>query len=50
MAEGLNVYFVEVKDQDPNELGFEKISKLIAETLTFSFERLMQLRMKLIWK
>ena len=50
MAEGLNVYFVELKDQDPNELGFEKISKLIAETLTFSFERLMQLRMKLIWK
>ena len=50
MAEGLNVYFVELKDKDPSELGFEKISKMIAETLTFSFERLMQLRMNLLWK
>ena len=50
MAEGLNVYFVELKDQDPSELGFKKISKMIEETLTFSFERLMQLRMNLLWK
>jgi len=50
MAEGLNVYFVELKEKDPSELGFEKISKMIAETLTFSFERLMQLRMNLLWK
>ena len=50
MAEGLNVYFVELPDKDPSELGFETINKMITQTTTFSFERLMQLRMNIIWK
>tara|TARA_R110000751_G_scaffold256542_1_gene355985 strand:+ start:701 stop:1642 length:942 start_codon:yes stop_codon:yes gene_type:complete len=50
MAEGLNVYFVELPDKDPSELGFETINKMITNTTTFSFERLMQLRMNIIWK
>ena len=50
MAEGLNVYFIELKDKDPNELGYKYITKQIQDTYKFSFERLMELRMNLLWK
>lgn len=50
MSEGLNVYFVELGDEDASELGFEKISKIISDTTTLTFERLMELKMNLIWK
>jgi hypothetical protein len=49
MAEGLNVYFVELQDLDASELGFERITKIIENTDVLSFERLMQLKMGLIW-
>lgn len=49
MAEGLNVYFVELQDEDPSELGFEKITKLIADTDVLTFESLMKYKMGLIW-
>jgi len=50
MSEGLNVYFIELNEQDPNEIGFKNISKKISDTPSFSFERMMELRMNLLWK
>ena len=50
MSEGLNVYFVELKDDDPNELGYEKITKKLEDTYKFSFERMMELKINSLWK
>tara|TARA_Y100001972_G_C7617811_1_gene309829 strand:- start:37 stop:981 length:945 start_codon:yes stop_codon:yes gene_type:complete len=50
MGEGLNVYFIELKDQDASDLGFETITEIIEETGVMSFEQLMQLRMGILWK
>jgi DNA primase len=49
MAEGLNVYFVELQDADASELGFQRINKIIENTDVLTFERLMQLKMGMIW-
>jgi hypothetical protein len=49
MAEGLNVYFVELQDADASELGFEQINKILADTDVLTFERLMELKMGMIW-
>ena len=49
MAEGLNVYFIELQDKDPADLGFVEINKIIQDTDVLTFERLMQLKMGLIW-
>jgi DNA primase len=49
MAEGLNVYFVELRKEDASELGFQKINEIIHETDVLTFERLMHLKMETIW-
>ncbi len=50
MSEGLNVYFVELPaDTDASELGFQKINELIQDTDVLTFERLMQLKMGMLW-
>jgi hypothetical protein len=49
MAEGLNVYFVELQDKDASELGFEQITEIIENTDILTFERVMELRMGLLW-
>lgn len=49
MAEGLNVYFVELQNGDASELGFEQITEILANTDVLTFERLMQLKMGMIW-
>jgi DNA primase len=49
MAEGLNVYFVELQDEDASELGFKKITEIIENTDLLTFERVMELKMGLIW-
>jgi DNA primase len=49
MAEGLNVYFVELQDRDASELGFEKITEIIENTDLLTFERVMELKMGMIW-
>jgi len=49
MAEGLNVYFIELQDKDAADLGFAQINKIIQDTDVLTFERLMQLKMGLIW-
>ena len=49
MAEGLNVYFVELQNQDASELGFQQITKIIENTDLLTFERVMELKMGLLW-
>ena len=49
MAEGLNVYFVELQSEDASELGFRQITKIIENTDILTFERIMELKMGLIW-
>lgn len=49
MGEGLNVYFVELQNEDASELGFECITNILADTDVLTFERLMQLKMGMIW-
>ena len=50
MGEGLNVYFIELENEDASELGFKQINKIIEETPLLTFERVMELRMSLLWK
>jgi hypothetical protein len=51
MGEGLNVYFIELENEaDASELGFRQINKIIEETPLLTFERVMELRMSLLWK
>jgi DNA primase len=51
MGEGLNVYFIELENEsDASELGFRQINKIIEETSLLTFERVMELRMSLLWK
>jgi len=49
MAEGLNVYFVELQSEDASELGFRQITEIIENTDILTFERIMELKMGLIW-
>lgn len=49
MGEGLNVYFVELQDADASELGFKQINEILANTDVLTFERLMQLKMGMLW-
>jgi hypothetical protein len=49
MSEGLNVYFIELRDKDAAELGFQRINEIIQDTDVLTFERLMQLKMGMIW-
>ncbi len=50
MGEGLNVYFIELKEQDASDLGFRRITEIIENTGVMTFEKLMQLQMGLLWK
>lgn len=50
MGEGLNVYFIELKEQDASDLGFHCITEIIENTGVMTFEKLMQLQMGLLWK
>jgi len=48
-AEGLNVYFVKLRDKDASELGFETITNILADTDVLTFEQLMHLKMGMLW-
>ena len=50
MAEGLNVYFIELQAEDASELGFNKITEIIQNTPVLTFEHFMELIMCLILK
>ena len=49
MSEGLNVYFVNLKSGDASELGFNKITEILADTDVLTFEKLMELKMGMLW-
>ncbi len=49
MGEGLNVHLIELQDQDASELGFKKINEIINNTDVLTFERLMQIKMGMLW-
>lgn len=49
MGEGLNVYFVELKNEDASGLGFEKITNILADIDVLTFEGLMHLKMGMLW-
>ena len=49
MSEGLNVYFIELKNEDASELGFQQITEILADTDVLTFERLMELKMGMLW-
>ena len=42
MANGITVYFVDLTEKDPSELGFEKIISQIQLTEVLSNEKLME--------
>ena len=42
IANGINVFFVDMTDKDPSEMGFEKITKLVNSTEQLTADRLMQ--------
>jgi len=42
MANGINVYFVDLTSGDPSELGFEKIKRILEMTTRMSTEQLME--------
>ena len=50
MKEGLNVYFVELQEQDASELGFEEITNRISETTQLTFQSLINYQMGILWK
>ena len=50
MGEGINVYFIELQEEDASDLGFKKIRTILEDTDILTFERVMQLKMNLLWK
>jgi DNA primase len=50
MGEGINVHFVELQDDDASDLGFHRIREILNETDVLTFERVMELKMGMLWK
>jgi len=48
MAEGKEVYIIDLKDKDPNEMGFENFTNLIQETYPTNTYDLLQRKLTLI--
>jgi len=44
---GVTVYFVNLKEKDPNEIGFHKIHTIMNETETFGFEDMIKMKLAL---
>jgi len=47
MSEGKEVYLVDMKDKDPNKLGFENFTKLIQNTYPLTFSSLLEKKISL---
>ena len=45
MKNGINVYFVGLSEEDPSDMGFEKVINLIKETKQTSFSDLMRMKL-----
>jgi hypothetical protein len=42
---GIRVYFVSLSEEDPSDMGFEKVINLIKETKQTSFSDLMRMKL-----
>ena len=47
MAEGKEVYFVDMQDKDPSEMGFKNFTKLIQKTFPLTYFSLMEYKLSL---
>ena len=47
MAEGKEVYLVDLQDKDPSEMGFENFTKLIQKTIPLTYYNLMEHKLSL---
>ena len=47
LAEGKEVYLVDLKDKDPAELGFSRFTKLIQKTLPLTYSQLLSKKLAL---
>jgi hypothetical protein len=45
MNNGVQVYFVDLAEKDPADIGFEKMTKLIKETKPLTFERFIEYKL-----
>lgn len=45
MNNGVEVYFVDLKEKDPAEIGFEKMCKLIKETQSLTFSKFIEYKL-----
>jgi 5S rRNA maturation endonuclease (ribonuclease M5) len=45
MKNGINVYYVNLSDEDPSDMGFRKVINRIKETKQTSFSDLMRMRL-----
>jgi hypothetical protein len=45
MRNGIDVYFVNLKEEDPSDMGFKKIINLIKQTKQTSFYDLMRMKL-----
>ena len=42
MAQGKEVYLVDMQDKDPSEMGFENFTKLIQNTVPLTYSSLLE--------
>ena len=47
MAEGKEVYLVDLQDKDPSEMGFENFTKLIQQTVPLTYYNLMEQKLSI---
>ena len=47
MAEGKEVYFVDMQDKDPSEMGFKNFTKLIQKTVPLTYSSLLEHKLSL---
>ena len=48
MNEGKEVYLVDIDDKDPSDMGFEKFTNLIQNTLPLTFSNLLEKKLQII--
>ena len=47
MAEGKEVYLVDMQDKDPSEMGFENFTRLIQKTVPLTYYHLMEQKLSI---
>ena len=47
LAEGKEVYLIDIQDKDPSDLGFEKFIKLLQQTKILTYNNLLEKKLSL---